>query len=78
MEEYKAYDPKGLIQEVKGEGLELAEESAKAFIKGFMAWLKKSADKSENPYDDVAAFVYPKIESFALGHAENINKADNV
>ena len=74
----KAYDPKGLIEEVKGEGLELAEESVKAFTKGFFAWLKKSAELSDNPYDDMAAFVYPKIESFALGHAENINKADNV
>lgn len=72
----KAYDLKGLVEELKGQGLELAEESAKVVVNGVFNWLEKSADISENPYDDIAKIIYPKARSYALGKAEEINKAD--
>lgn len=72
----KAYDLKGLISEMKANGLELAEESAKVVIEGVFSWLEKSAQLSENKYDDLALVLYPKLKEYALEQAEKINGAD--
>lgn len=72
----KAYDFKGLIDELKDQGLEVAEESAKVLIVSVFNWLEKSADLSKNKYDDLAKVIYPKIKEYALEAADNINKAD--
>jgi hypothetical protein len=70
-----AYDIKGLVEELKLQGLELAEEGAKVVINGVFNWLEKSADMSTNPYDDVAKVIYPKVRAYALQKAEEINGA---
>ena len=73
----KAYDPKELINELKAQGLEIAEESAKVAITGVFSWLKKSAVASENKIDDMLALGYDYAEKMALEEADKINKADN-
>jgi len=75
--EKKAYDIKLLLENLKDEGLEIAEESAKILINGFMNWLEESAELSDTPYDDMAAMLYPQLKKMALDKAEDINKADN-
>lgn len=72
----KAYDAKELLNELKGNGLELAEESAKVVITSVFAWLEKSAVASENKYDDLLVVIYPKIKEYALEQADKINKND--
>lgn len=72
----KAYDLKGLLAELKGNGLEIAEESAKVVIVAVFEWLEKSAALSENKYDDLASVLYPQLRAYALEQAEDINKAD--
>jgi hypothetical protein len=69
----KAYDPKGLIEECKAEGLPLLEDSAEALTKATFRWLNKSADISVNKIDDFAKLVYPLAEQQAL---EQIDKID--
>lgn len=73
----KAYDLKGLLEELKGQGVEVAEESAKVVIQSVFAWLEKSAAMSENKYDDLLMVIAPKLKEYAIQQAENINKADN-
>ena len=73
----KPYDFKNLLERLKAEGIEVAEETAKAFIKTLFPWLTESALMSENKFDDVFAALYPLAEQQILGLAENINKADN-
>lgn len=73
----KAYDLKNLLQRLEGQGIEIAEESAKVFIKELVGWLGDSADLSENKIDDLAKLGHPELMKLALGLAENINKADN-
>lgn len=68
-----AYDFKGLIDILKSQGLEIAEESAKVVIKATFQWLKESAEISENKYDDLAVVLYPQLEKYALEQAEKIN-----
>jgi len=72
----KAYDLKGLLAELKGNGLEIAEESAKVVIVAVFEWLEKSAALSKNKYDDLASVLYPQLRAYALEQAEDINKAD--
>lgn len=74
----KAYDFKGLLEELKGQGLEVAEESAKVIVNAVFVWLEKSASLSENKYDDMLSVLYPKLKELALDQAEKINKEDNV
>lgn len=73
----KAYDLKGLLEELKSQGLEVAEESAKVIANSVFNWLEKSAALSENKYDDMLSVLYPKLREIALEHADDINKADN-
>ena len=68
-----AYDVKGLLEILKSQGLEVAEESAKVIIKATFQWLKESAEISENKYDDLAVVLYPQLEKYALEQAEKIN-----
>lgn len=76
MSEKKAYDVKLLLEKLKEQGLEIAEESAKVLVHGVFDWLEESADLSPNPYDDMAKVVYPKVKALALEQAEKINPAD--
>lgn len=68
-----AYDVKGLIEILKSQGLEIAEESAKVVIKATFQWLKESAEISENKYDDLTVILYPQLEKYTLKQAEKIN-----
>lgn len=73
----KAYDFKGLLDNLKNQGVEIAEESAKVLVVALFDWLEQSADMSENKYDDLLKALYPLAKAEALKAAENINKADN-
>lgn len=71
----KAYDLKGLGDELKGQGLEVAEEAVKVIVNSVFNWLDKSADLSENKYDDLLKVLYPQIRAYVLVKADEINKA---
>ena len=73
----KAYDVKLLLESLKGEGLEVAEESAKILVNGIFKWLEESADLSETPYDDMAKVIYPQLKKLAMDKIEDINPEDN-
>jgi hypothetical protein len=72
----KAYDLKLLGEELKNEGLEIAEESLKIVIEAMFKFLEKSALLSETPYDNMAVMLYPKIKELILKEVEKINKED--
>lgn len=69
----KAYDLKELGEKLKEAGLPVAEEAAEKVVGKVFEWLKDSAVLSKNPYDDMAMFVYPKIEEFIK---EKLDKID--
>lgn len=73
----KAYDFKGLLDELQGQGVEIAEESAKILVESLFNWLEESASLSATPYDDLLKVVYPQVKALALEAADNINPKDN-
>lgn len=74
----KAYDPKALIEFIKLEGLEVAEDGAEAIYKGFKKWAQESALISENKIDDVIAPFFGHLDPIVLPLIDKINPADNV
>lgn len=73
----KAYDLKGLMEEVKGKGLSIAEEGAEQLFDAVMIWLEKSADLSESPYDDMLKLLYPQVKDLVKKQIDKIDKSDN-
>jgi hypothetical protein len=69
----RAYDLKELGNELKGHGLDIAEESLMIVCDSVFAWLEKSAVKSPNVYDDMMAMVYPQAKKYVK---EQIDKID--
>lgn len=69
----KAWDLGALVAELKGKGVELAEDAAKHVVEAVFAWAEKSIDLSENKVDDVVKSFLPKIKEAALGAADKID-----
>jgi len=72
----KAFDLKALGEELKGQGLELAEESAKIVVKAVFNWVEASVKMTPNPYDDFFIMARPQIEEVLNPVIEKINPAD--
>lgn len=72
----KAFDLKALGEELKGQGLELAEESMKVVVKGVFNWIEASVKLTANPYDDFFVMARPQIEEVLNPVVEKINPAD--
>lgn len=71
----KAYDLKALGEHLKAKGLVQAEDTVQEIVKETFAWLKESAAISVNPFDDMAATLYPMIETKI---EEQVDKIDGV
>jgi hypothetical protein len=69
----KAYDVKGLVEKLKGKGLELAEDGAKIVVESVFEWVEESAKESATPYDDMALVVLPKVKELALQAVDKID-----
>lgn len=69
----KAYEIGGLVEKLKGKGLDLAEDGAKHIVESVFEWLQESAILSETPYDNMALVVYPSLKVMALGAADKID-----
>lgn len=69
----KAYDVQVLMMNLKGRGLDVAEEAAKVIVEELMDWLAASAKLSATPFDDVAATLLPMIKEAALKEVDKID-----
>ncbi len=72
----KPFDLAALGEELKANGLELAEESAKIAVKSVLNWIEKSVALSENKFDDFFVIARPQIEAVINPAVEKINPED--
>lgn len=72
----KAFDLSALGDELKSNGLELAEEASKIAVKSVLNWIEKSVALTENKFDDFFMLARPQIEAVLNPVVENINPAD--
>ncbi len=68
-----AYDPKMLVEKMKNEGLDIAEDAAGKVFMSVMSWMKESAVASENKIDDMIVGLMPPVEAYVM---EQIDKID--
>lgn len=69
----KPFEFAALAEELKGNGLELAEESAKIAVKSVLNWIEASVKMTENKYDDFFMMARPQIEAVLAPAIEQIN-----
>lgn len=68
-----AYDLNALGEELKLQGLDLVEDGAKKAFVAVHAWLKKSAQLSATPFDDVALSFLAGYEKLVLEKLDGID-----
>lgn len=69
-----AYEVKALVEELKAEGVELAEEAAVKVVKGVSQWAQKEAAKGEHGVvDAVVLIAAPQFEKLATDLADKID-----
>lgn len=69
----KAYDVSALAANLKGRGLDIAEEAAKIVVEETVKWIDESAKLSENKLDDLALVVLPSIKDLVLSAVDKID-----
>lgn len=72
--EEKAYDVKKLVEKLKDEGLDIAEDAAALIVESSLDWVSESAVKSDNKYDDLLAALVPVVKAYLL--EEIVDKID--
>ncbi len=69
----KAYDLQALLDGLKNDGLELAEDAAKKVVSGVLGWVEESAKLSENPYDDILLPVIAAAKPAIMASLDKIH-----
>lgn len=72
----KAWDKQALIEELKVNGLDVAEELAKVLVEGVLSWVEKSVVLSESKYDDFAIPVIAALKPFVLKEIDKIDQKE--
>ena len=62
----KAFDLKALVEELKAQGLPVAEEAAKVVVQSVLTWVEKSVVATESKYDDFALAIIPLLRLLFL------------
>ena len=66
-------DFNALVDRLKGQGLDLAEEAAKLVVIETIGWLGDEVLKSENKYDDLLLAVFPLVKDAILKQVDKID-----
>ncbi len=69
----KAWDMAALGEELKAQGLDLAEDAVKHVVEAVFNWSEKSIDLTEMKFDDLAKPFLPQLKAAALGLADKID-----
>ena len=73
VQEPKAYDVKVLLEDLKEEGLELAEDAAGKVYHGVKKWLKDSAALSANKFDDLVVPFLDELDDIVEPQIDKID-----
>ena len=67
------YNFNELLEELKAEGLGLAEDAAEKVYAAVKRWLAKSAQASDTPIDDIVIALFPQIDKLLLPQIDKID-----
>lgn len=66
-------DFKELLEKLKGEGLDIAEDAAVLVVNTTLDWLEEAIKNSSNKYDDLLLAFFPAVRTFLLEAADKID-----
>lgn len=69
----RAYDVKDLVAKLKAQGIEVAEEGAKAAFEAVWAWIGESAQLSATQLDDMIWGFAQPAKPYILEQLDKIN-----
>lgn len=69
----KAYDIKALGEQLKAQGLDMAEDAAGKVYVALKTWLTESAKLSKNPFDDMVAAFLPQVDAVVMPQIDKID-----
>jgi len=70
----KPFEIAGLAEELKAQGLELAEQGAAVAAKAVLNWVEASVKLTENKFDDFFVMVRPMVEPELSKYIDKIDK----
>jgi len=73
MELKEAYNTTELVEKLKSEGLDIAEDAAVKVLDVVLEWVAESAAKSETPFDDLIATIFPMVKGEVLKLIDEID-----
>jgi len=71
----KAFDLKDLVEKLKGQGLDIAEDAAKLVVASVFDWVSESVVLTPNKADDFALVVLPAVKPFVMAQLDKIDGA---
>jgi hypothetical protein len=77
VEEKKAYDLKKLVDKLKEDGLDVAEDAAKLVLEKTLEWVKESADESDSIVDDILVKFIPTLKDYIMDEIDKIDGEDD-
>ena len=69
---------KRLIDLLKAEGLDLAEDAAEVVAKSVLKWLEEEVVASENKYDDLLLAIIPALRPVIFKAIDKIDGKDDL
>lgn len=69
----EAFSLKALIDKLKGQGLDVAEDAAKIVVESTLDWISESVIASPNKYDDFAIPVIGSLKPFVMKEIDKID-----
>lgn len=69
----KAWELKGLVDGLKAQGLDIAEDAAKVVAVSVLDWVEQSVKLSENKYDDLIVTFLPMAKAEVLKLVDKID-----
>jgi hypothetical protein len=69
----KPYDVQALVEQLKTDGLTVAEQGVKSLVTDVFQWVSDSVKLSATPFDDIILIVLPKIQEQIMKELDKID-----
>lgn len=66
-------DFKRLVDILKEQGIDIAEDAAEMLAKSILTWIKEEVVASENKYDDLVLAIFPVLEPMLFKAIDKID-----
>ena len=69
----KPFDPKELVNKLKDQGLDIAEDAGRILVDAVFDWAEESVQLTPNKFDDMALAVSPVLRKYLLKKIDELD-----